>query len=216
MRTFTTVLVTLAVALAARTQAGKPPRADTISGAARDTTGALTRQVVDPRSARLSPVAATMLHTAPDGRALATLQPGASLAPLARDRGWVRVRVEGWVREKDLAPVDAALGTPVSAADLRAAGDSARGRTIRWAVQVLALQTSDPLRRDMQPDETYLIARGPEQENALMYLVVPAALMETVRDLPPLTEVIVTGTVRTGRSNPAGLPIIDLASLARR
>ncbi|HET6681848.1 MAG TPA: hypothetical protein VFG84_11645 [Gemmatimonadaceae bacterium] len=212
MRTLTTVLATAAVALAARTLDGQSTRADT-TGTATDST---TIRVVDPRDARLSPVTATTMHTAPDGRALATVQPGATLTPLARDRGWIRVRVEGWVREKDLAPVDAALGTPVSAADLRAAGDSARGRTIRWTVQVLALQKSDPLRRDMQPDETYLIARGPEQENALMYLIVPPALMETVRELPPLTTVIVTGTVRTGRSNPAGLPIIELASLARR
>jgi hypothetical protein len=213
MRTLTTVLATAVVALAARTLDGQATRADTTGTATTDST---TIQVVDPRDARLSPVTATTLHTAPDGRALATVQPGATLAPLARDRGWVRVRMEGWVREKDLAPVDAALGTSVSAADLRAAGDSARGRTIRWTVQVLALQKSDPLRRDMQADESYLIARGPEQENALMYLIVPPALMETVRELPPLTTVIVTGTVRTGRSNPAGLPIIELASLARR
>ena len=212
MRTLTMVLATAVVALAARTLDGQATRADT-TRTAKDSTPI---QVVDPRDARLSPVTATTLHAAPDGRTLATVQPGATLTPLARDRGWVRVRVEGWVREKDLAPVDAALGTSVSAADLRAAGDSARGRTIRWTVQVLALQTSDPLRRDMQPDETYLIARGPEQENALMYLIVPPALMETVRELPPLTTVIVTGTVRTGRSNPAGLPIIELASLARR
>jgi hypothetical protein len=161
----------------------------------------------------LTPVGNAALRAAPDSRTLATLAPGVELTPLARDRGWVRVRVEGWVRERDLAPADTATLSTVSAADLRAEGQKARGRVVRWTVQVLARQTADPLRRDLAPDETYLLARGPDDENALLYLVVPPALLEMVKTIPALSDALITARVRTGKSELVGVPILDLATI---
>ena len=155
------------------------------------------------------------VRTAPDGSPVAVLQPGGRTTVLARDRDWVRVRVEGWVRERDLRPADA--GTQrLSAADLRADPAGTRGRVVHWEVQYLALQRADPLRKDLAPDEPYLLARGPGEENSLLYLAVPPSLLTTVRALPLLTRVVITARVRTGRSDPVGVPILDLQGITRR
>lgn len=164
----------------------------------------------------LTPARATALADAPDGRTAATLQPGARVTPLAHDRGWVRVRVEGWVRDRDLVPGDTSMRAALSAADLRADPEGTRGKTVRWDVQVIALQHADPLRRDMAPDEPYLLARGPGSENALLYLAVPPSLLSVAQQLPSLTDVVITARVRNGKSDPVGVPILDLLSLARR
>lgn len=164
----------------------------------------------------LVPTANVALRAAPDARALATIAQGTTLVPLARERGWVRVRVEGWVAERDLAPADTAVRSAVSAADLRADPQGSKGRLVRWTVQVLARQTADPLRRDLAPDETYLLARGPAEENALLYLVVPPAMLESTKDIPALSDVLITARVRTGKSELVGVPILDLLTLTPR
>ena len=153
------------------------------------------------------------MRTAPDARALATVVPGAALTPLARDRGWVRVRLEGWVPERDLTLADSAVRSGVSAADLRADPQGSRGKMVRWSVQVLATQKADALRRDLNPDETYLLARGPNEENALLYLVVPPALLPIAKTIPELAQATITARVRTGRSELVGVPILDLLTL---
>lgn len=161
----------------------------------------------------LSPTANIALRAAPDARALATVAPGATLVPLARERGWVRVRLEGWVPERDVAPADTMVRTGVSAADLRADPVGSRGKVVRWSVQILATQKADALRRDLAPDETYLLARGPEQENALLYLVVPPSLLSAVKTIPELSQAMITARVRNGRSDLVGVPILDIVTI---
>ena len=161
----------------------------------------------------LSPTSNVALRTAPDARALATVVPGAALTPLARERGWVRVRLEGWVQERDLTLADSSIRSAVSAADLRADPQGSRGKMVRWTVQILASQKADALRRDLNPDETYLLARGPNEENALLYLVVPPALLPIAKTIPELSQALVTARVRTGRSDLVGVPILDLLTL---
>jgi hypothetical protein len=130
----------------------------------------------------------------------------------------VQVRIEGWVPEADVIPADSTLRSDLSAADLRADREGTKGRLVRWDVQVLALQTADPLRRGLRPDEPYLLARGPDRENALLYLAVPQALLATVRPIAAGAPVPVTITarVRDGRSEPVGVPILDIVSISRR
>ena len=164
----------------------------------------------------LSPISNTALRAAPDAKALATVVPGATLVPLARERGWVRVRLEGWVPERDLAPTDSAFRMGVSAADLRADPQGSRGKLVRWSVQILASQKADALRRDLAPDETYLLARGPYEENALLYLVVPPALLPVAKAIPELSQATITARVRTGRSDLVGVPILDLLTLTTK
>ncbi len=132
-----------------------------------------------------------------------------------RPRVAARAR-RGLDRERDLAPADSSLGAGLTAADLRADPEGTRGKAVRWEVQLLSMQTADPLRKDMALDEPYLIARGPGSENALLYLTVPPSLLTEAKAIPPLTTVIITARVRTGRSAPVGTPILDLKSIARR
>ena len=173
--------------------------------------------VMEPLSdTALVPTANVALRAAPDARALATVAQGTSLVPLARERGWVRVRLEGWVPERDVAPADTAVRMAVSAADLRADPQGSRGKLVRWSVQILAKQKADPLRRDLNADETYLLARGPYEENALLYLVVPPELMTTVKSMPELSQTMITARVRTGKSQLVGVPILDLLTITLR
>lgn len=164
----------------------------------------------------LTPTGNIALRAAPDARALATVVQGATLVPLARDRGWVRVRLEGWVPERDVAPADTSVRMGLSAADLRADPSGTKGKVVRWSVQILAKQKADALRRDLAPDETYLLARGPYEENALLYLVVPPALLVMSKSIPELSQAMITARVRTGRSELVGVPILDLLTITPR
>jgi hypothetical protein len=135
---------------------------------------------------------------------------GTPLTAIARDRGWVRVRMEGWVREDSVQVSNGATGS-LSAADLRVDPQGAKGKTVRWDVQVLALETADFLHRDLSPDEPYLLARGPGS-------AVPPSMLATAKTLAAAAPVSATlvATVRVGRSEPVGVPVLDAQSIARR
>lgn len=200
--------------------AAKPANASIRAAARNAAPNDTQRAAADPAMPdAMIPARALTLRDAPAGeRRIADVPagPGSVVTPLARERGWVRIRVEGWVPETDLAPADSALRVPLSAADLRADPRGTRGRTVRWDVEVLALQTADPLRRELAADEPYLLARGPGKENALLYLTVPPSLLGAARALPALTPITVIARVRNGRSEPVGVPILDLQSITRR
>ena len=176
------------------------------------------RASTPPAPGDVTPRVPLVLRTAPDADTLASIAVGTTLTPLARERGWVQVRIEGWVPEADVIPADSTLRSDLSAADLRADREGTKGRLVRWDVQVLALQTADPLRRGLRPDEPYLLARGPDRENALLYLAVPPALLTTVRPIAAgaPAPVTITARVRDGRSEPVGVPILDIVSISRR
>jgi len=156
------------------------------------------------------------LSLAPGAAAVGTLEPGAVVDPIVRDRGWVRVRVEAWVPESLLVPADSSYVATLTAADLRLDPERLRGTVVRWQVQVIGLQTADGLRRALAPDEKYLLAMGPAGENAMIYLAVPASLLEQAKAIAPLATVIVTARVRNGRSQPTGAPVLDLLSVVKR
>ncbi|HEY7407623.1 MAG TPA: hypothetical protein VH638_05110 [Gemmatimonadaceae bacterium] len=171
----------------------------------------------DPIGTGLTPIRPTAIRVAPEGDSIGGVGSGAVVVPLAREREWVRVRIEGWVRESELRTVDSTVQTRVSAADLRADPDATRGVLVRWNVQVLSpIQRADPLRRELAENEPYVIARGPDGENALLYLAIPPSMLDAVGSIAPLTGVVITARVRTGRSSPVGVPILDLTSIVRR
>ena len=158
-----------------------------------------------------------VLRDAPEGHALAMLGAGTPLTATARDRGWVRVRMEGWVREDSVQVSNGATGS-LSAADLRVDPQGSKGKTVRWDVQVLALETADFLHRDLSADEPYLLARGPGSENTLLYIAVPPSMLAAAKTLAAAAPVSATlvATVRVGRSEPVGVPVLDAQSIARR
>lgn len=158
----------------------------------------------------------TVVRPAPAvGAAVGQVLKGATVDVIARDHDWVRVRLEGWVRESDLIAADTTL-RQLSAADIRSDPARARGKLVRWEVEAVALRSADPLRAGLQSGEQYLLALGPGAEKTLVYIAVPENLLANVRSLPPLAPVIVTARVRDGRSEPAGVTILDLQSITRR
>jgi hypothetical protein len=84
-------------------------------------------------------------------------------------------------------------------------------------VQIYALETADVLRKGLEPNELYLLVTGPGQENATLYVAVPDTLEQTARTLASVAPVTVrlTATVRVGRSDPLGVPILDAVRLDR-
>jgi hypothetical protein len=158
----------------------------------------------------------TVGRNAPNGLIVGQIGAGSYVVPLARSRGWVRVRSEVWVPERDVVPADSSYGASLSAADLRADPEGTRGKTVRWEVQILALQYADPLRRDLAKDEPYFLAKGPGAEDQLLYLAIPPSLLAEARSTQALTRLLVTARVRTGRSQPVGIPILDILSFARQ
>jgi hypothetical protein len=158
----------------------------------------------------------TKLLSAPGGGAIADLATGAIVQPLAHDHGFAKVRIEGWVPERELSPADSSVGAELTAADLRADPEGTRGKSVQWEVEVLSFQTADPLRRELARDEPYLLAKGPGTENALLYLAIPPSLLTQAKALQPLTRVLITARVRSGHSEPVGTPILDLKSISKR
>jgi hypothetical protein len=147
--------------------------------------------------------------------AVGQVQKGATVEVIARDGDWVRVRLDGWMRETDLIASDTTL-RQLSAADIRSNPAAAKGKLVRWEVEAVALRSADPLRTGLATGEQYLLALGPGAEKTLVYIAVPEALLANVRSLPPLAPVIITARVRDGRSEPAGVAILDLQSITRR
>lgn len=164
----------------------------------------------------LTPIAQTTLAAHPDGPRVGTLAPGARVAVTGRERGWVRVQIEAWARESDFTVADTSVRGAVSAADLRADPEGTVGRLVHWEVQILAHQVADPLRKGLAINEPYLLAQGPGREQALLYLAIPSSLATTARDIPDLARVTITARVRTGRSEPVGVPILELLTIVRR
>lgn len=158
----------------------------------------------------------TSLQAGPGGDVLATVPGGVPLTTLARENGWVRVRLKGWMPDSSLNAAGTRSTGALTAADLRANPEGTRGRLVRWSVESLAFQTADELRRGLTPGEPYLLARGPGSERAVLYLAIPDSLVARAQALPPLAEITITARVRTGRSQPAGVPVLDLLDLARR
>ncbi|MEX2182071.1 MAG: SH3 domain-containing protein [Gemmatimonadaceae bacterium] len=169
-----------------------------------------------PRPGAMRADTAAALRSAPNGALLGALEPGTIVDVQARDRGWAKVRLEAWVAESLLVPADSTYASTLSAAELRLDPEGTRGRVVRWRVQVVGLQTADPLRRDLAPEEPFLLAMGPEGEDAILYLAVPPSLLAEARAIPPLARVLLTARVRAGRSEPTGVPVLDLLSIVAR
>jgi hypothetical protein len=192
----------------------KPP-----AGAPAAASAAASATVIVPEEKLPGDVAVakrTNILAAPTGQVLGTVDSATRLITGPSERGWVRVTLEGWVRQADLIPVDSVPISTISAADLRADPKRYEGQTVRWIVQVVAYQTADPLRKGLRPDEPYLLARGPGTESSILYLALPPSLMDMGRGLKPLSSVMILAKVRTGRSDPSGVPILDVQRIIQQ
>lgn len=150
------------------------------------------------------------LHLSPDKGPFGSLANGAVVEAEARSEGWVKVKVEGWVREQDLAGRIGALGSPVTGADVRMSPAQYEGQSVEWRVQFVAVRTADELRPEMAPGQPYALVRGPLPEPGFIYLALTDAQAAEFRRLAPLAELTIRGTIRTGRTRFTGTPVLEL------
>ncbi len=151
-----------------------------------------------------------------EGAEIGTLGPDAPVRILARSGEWVRIQADGWVRETDLKPASSDILVGVSAAEVRSRPREFEGKRVQWILQYISVQEADELRHDIPVGRRYLLTRGPLPEAGFVYVVVTDAQVAEVERLPPLTELVVIGRVRVGRSRFLGNPILELIEMAPR
>ncbi|MGH7525796.1 MAG: SH3 domain-containing protein [Gemmatimonadales bacterium] len=155
----------------------------------------------------------TGLSAAPTGSSYGTLQSGIPARVLGRSGGWVRVQVDGWVRESDLKPVEGGVLVGVTAAEVRAAPDRFVGQTLDWRLQLIAVQSADELRGEMAPGQPYLLTRGPLPEPGFVYVAVPQGQVAEFRALPPLHELVLRLNLKAARTKFLSTPVAELVSV---
>ena len=153
--------------------------------------------------------AGTLIQRTPDGETLATIASPSLIVLGERDREWVRVALEGWVRQSEVqgavAPIPA-----ITAAMLRNQPDRYVGQTVDWRLQFLARQVADELRPEMPLGHGYLLARGPLPETGFVYVMVTKTQSDQLQGLKPLDEVTATVTVRAARTRYLATPVVEL------
>lgn len=156
------------------------------------------------------------LLQSPDGDTLARVRPMTSMEVVASEGNWARVRIDGWVWQPGLAPTDSgAVLRDVAASILVANPENFRGRTVEWRLQFISLERAERIRTDFYEGEPFMLARGPGEENAFVYVAVPPERVAEVQRLGPLERIVVVGRVRTGRSRVMAAPVLDLLELRR-
>jgi hypothetical protein len=167
----------------------------------------------DGDAIRVEAAKASMLAATPDGGQLATLEPGTGGRVIARAGDWVRVQVEGWVRESDLKPASDGALIGVSAAEIRADPQRYVGKTVEWRVQFIAIQTADELRSELPAGQPFLLTRGPLPEPGFVYIIVPRDQLSQFEALAPLQELTLRVVIRAPRTKYLATPVVELASV---
>ena len=201
-------------------QQGRPAQADRRQGGRVDSASAPARATAVAPS--LSPPVATTegvetlretgLSRAPDSGAMTSLPAGTSARVVGRSGEWVRVQVEGWVREADVKPAQAGVLAGISAAEVRATPGRFLGRTLDWRVQIIAVQLADELRPEMPPGQPYLLTRGPLPEPGFVYVMIPPDRVAEFRALPALHEMTLRVTLKAARTRYLATPVAELVA----
>lgn len=152
------------------------------------------------------------LSRMPDSAPGSTLPAGTPARVIGRSGEWVRVQVEGWVREADLKPADAGVLAGISAAEIHASPDRFVGQTLDWRLQVIAVQVADQLRPEMPAGQPYLLTRGPLPEPGFVYVTIPPERVAEFRALPPLHEAVMRVTLKAARTRYLATPVAELVS----
>ena len=154
----------------------------------------------------------TPLYATPQGGPYATLQTGAPARILGRTGEWVRVQMEGWVRESDLDEAAGGALTGITAADVRS--DPARyvGKLVEWRLQLIAVQTADELRTEMARGQNYLLTRGPLPEPGFVYVTVTPNQAAEFRALPALQELTLRVNIKAARTKYLTTPVVEYVS----
>jgi hypothetical protein len=155
------------------------------------------------------------LATLPDGARMAVLGDGGSVEVLGRSHDWVKVRIEGWIRQSDIAAM-AASGPQITGAMLREDPAKYVGQSVDWRLNFLALEKADELRPEMPLGQPYLLTRGPLPEAGFVYVLLKPDQLNDARGLRPLDEIRVQGIIRAGRTRYLPTPVVELTRLVER
>lgn len=167
----------------------------------------------DGDEVRVEAAKASTLAATPEGGQLATLEPGTGGRVVARAGDWVRVQLEGWVRESDLKPASDGALIGVSAAEIRADPQRYVGKTVEWRVQFIAIQTADELRSELPAGQPFLLTRGPLPEPGFVYIIVPRGQLSQFAALAPLQALTLRVVIRAPRTRYLATPVVELASV---
>ncbi|MEO7985495.1 MAG: SH3 domain-containing protein [Gemmatimonadales bacterium] len=168
---------------------------------------------VSPEPEPMEVARETALSSTPDGPQVATVQSGVPARVVGRAAGWVKVQVDGWVKEDAIRTSDAGAVQGVTAEEVRTSPDRFVGQTLQWRVQLIAVQTADELRAEMAPGQPYLLTRGPLPEPGFVYVTIPPGRVAEFSALPPLQELTLTVTIRAARTRYLTTPVAELVSV---
>lgn len=169
-------------------------------------------EATESTNERIELLRAAPLMSQPEGVQLAELNEGMTGRVVSRNDEWVKVQLEGWVREADLKSASGAL-VGVTAAEIRANPERYVGQTVEWRLQFISGATADELRPEMPPGQPYLLARGPLPETGFVYLMLSREDAARIQVLPALTELSVRARVRAARSRFLATPVLQLEAL---
>lgn len=172
----------------------------------------VTSEATEATNERIELLRASPLMSQPEGVQLAALNEGMTGRVVSRNDEWVKVQLEGWVRETDLKSASGAL-VGVTAAEIRANPERYVGQTVEWRLQYISGATADELRPEMPPGQPYLLARGPLPETGFVYLMLSREDAARIQALPALTELTVRARVRAARSRFLATPVLQLEAL---
>ncbi len=154
----------------------------------------------------------TGLSRMADSASVARLPAGTPARVVGRSGEWIRVQVEGWVREADVKPAEAGVLAGISAAEVRASPERFVGQTLDWRLQVIAVQVADELRPEIPSGQPYLLTRGPLPEPGFVYVTIPTRRIAEFRALPPLHEMVMRVTLKAARTRYLATPVAELIS----
>ena len=157
-------------------------------------------------------IKATGLSPMPDSAPAATLSAGTPARVIDRAGEWVRVQLDGWVRESDVKPAEAGVLAGITAAQVRATPDRFVGQTLDWRLQIIAVQVADELRPEIARGQPYLLTRGPLPEPGFVYVTIPPERINEFRSVPPLQEMVLRVTLKAARTRYLNTPVADLVS----
>jgi hypothetical protein len=156
----------------------------------------------------------TRLLSTPDGPAVGAFEQGGRARVVSRSGEWVRVQVEGWVKESETRPAsDSGALAGVTAAEVRAAPGRYVGKVVDWRVQFLAVQKADELRPEIPAGRSYLLTRGPLPESGFVYIIIANDQVERFRAMTPLQEIVVRGTIKAAATRYLPNPVLELIAL---
>jgi hypothetical protein len=154
----------------------------------------------------------TPIYASPQGGPYGTLQTGAPARVLGRSGEWVRVSVDGWVRDIDLQAATGGALTGVTAAEVRSEPARYVGRTVDWRLQLISVQTADELRTEMPRGQRYLLTRGPLPEPGFVYVTVSEGQAAQFRALPALQELVLRVNIKAARTKYLTTPVVEFVS----